>query len=85
MAAWKAHVEIRPWPEGGYIAEVPDLQGCWVVADTVDEALRDILDGIEMSIESRLKVGEPLPPGLEEVKVPSDGERIALDVAVAVG
>lgn len=85
MSAWKAHVEIRPWPEGGYIAEVPALQGCWVVAKTVDEAIRDIVEGIEMSIESRLSRGEPLPAELEEVKAAEDGGAIALEVAVAVG
>ena len=81
--AWKARVEIKPWAEGGYIAEVPALQGCWVVADTVDEAVHDILDVIEMSIESRLELGEPLPAELEEIQAPTDGGQVALDVAVA--
>ena len=82
MKAWKVSVEIEPWPEGGFIARASALQGCWVVADTVEEAIRDIYEGIEMSIESRLKHGEPLPPELEEVK--SDAGQIHLDLAVAV-
>lgn len=60
MKAWKVKVEIRPWPwpEGGYVAEVPSLQGCSVVASTIEEAIRDIYEVIEMSIASRLKHGE---------------------------
>jgi len=61
MKAWTATVEIRPWPEGGYIAEVPALQGCWVLAPTAEEAIRDVYEVIEMSIASRIKRGEPLP------------------------
>lgn len=83
MQAWKARVEIKPWPEGGYIAEVPSLQGCWVVAPTVEQAIRDIYEVIEMSISSRLKRGEPLPPDLEEVHR-GDGGKLQVEVAVAV-
>ena len=66
MKAWKVKVEIRPWEDGGYIAEVAALQGCWVVAPTVEEAIRDIHEGIEMSIASRLKRNEDLPIEVEE-------------------
>lgn len=82
MKAWKVAVEIEPWPEGGFIARAPALQGCWVVAETVEAAIRDIHEGIELSIASRLKHGEPLPPELEEVT--GDGGPIHLDLAVAV-
>ena len=84
MKAWRVRVEIRPWQEGGYIAEVPSLQGCWVVAPTVEEAIRDIQEGIEMSIASRLKRGEPLPADIEEVHAGEGQETIHIDVAVAI-
>ena len=83
MKAWKVKVEITPWPEGGYQAEVPYLQGCWIVAPTVEEAIRDIYEVIEMSIASRIRHGEALPPELEEVRLGTQGT-IKLDVAVAV-
>ena len=83
MRAWKVAVEIEPWAEGGFIARAPALQGCWVVADTAEEAIRDIYEGIELSIESRLKHGEPLPPDLEEIHNDAGGA-ILLDLAVAV-
>lgn len=81
MKAWKVRVEVKPWPEGGYVAEAPCLQGCWVVAPTVEQAFKDILEGIEMSIASRLKRGEPLPAELQELSTP-DGEAIQVDIAV---
>lgn len=85
MKAWKVKVEIRPWPwpEGGYVAEVPSLQGCSVVASTIEEAIRDIYEVIEMSIASRLKHGEPLPPELKELHVKELGT-LRVEVAVAV-
>lgn len=61
MATYQVEVQIKPWEEGGYLAEVPALQGCWVVADSIGQAIKDIQEVIEMSIASRLKRGEPLP------------------------
>ena len=83
MKAWTAQVEIRPWPEGGYIAEVPALQGCWVIAPTAEEAIRDVYEVIEMSIASRIKRGEPLPSDLAEVREGTQGTT-RVDVAVAL-
>ena len=70
MKAWKAQVVIKPWPhpEGGFSAEVPCLQGSRIVAPTVEEAIRDIYEVIEMSIASRIKHGEPIPQALHEVQ-----------------
>lgn len=82
VKAWRLQVEVEPWPEGGYIARAPALQGCWVVSATIEQAIKDIQDGIEMSISSRIKHGEALPPGLEEL--PSDGDKLRFELAVAV-
>lgn len=82
MRAWKAQVEIKPWSDGGFVASVPSLQGCWVVAPTPEEAIRDIYEVIEMSIASRIKRGEPLPSDLKEVA--SDQGSISVELAVAV-
>ena len=85
MRAWRAQVVIKPWPhpEGGYSAEVPGLQGSRIVARTVEEAIRDIYEVIEMSIASRIKHGEPLPRELYEVCPDAEGS-IRVDVAVAL-
>lgn len=83
MRAWKAQVEIEPWPEGGYKASVPSLQGCWVVADTREEAIRDIHEVIEMSIASRIKRGEAIPPDVQEIQGPG-ASRIQVELAVVV-
>ena len=83
MRAWKAPLEINPWPEGGFVASVPSLQGCWVVAATPQDALRDVYEVIGMSISSRIKHGEPLPPDIEELEAVGE-EGIRIEVAVAV-
>ena len=83
MRAWKARVEIEPWAEGGYKASVPSLQGCWVVAETSEEAIRDIHEVIEMSIASRIKRGESIPPDIQEIQG-ADASRIHVELAVVV-
>ena len=83
MRAWKAEVEVKPWADGGFVAAVPSLQGCWVVAPTPEEAIRDIYEMIEMSIASRIKRGEPLPPDLKEIAPDQGNMRIELAVAVS--
>jgi len=61
MATYNVDVELEPWPEGGFVARAPALQGCWVVAPTREQALAHIYEGIEMHIAARLRRGEPLP------------------------
>src|SRR5437763_11243495 len=43
MATYEVEVRITPWEEGGYLAEAVGLQDCWGIADTVDQAIDDIL------------------------------------------
>ena len=82
MATYQVDVELEPWPEGGFVARAPALQGCWVVADTREQALADIYEGIEMHIAARLRRGEPLPVEVTE----SAGEpKVRMRLAVAVG
>ena len=81
----EAQVVIKPWPqpEGGYSAEVPALQGSRIIAPTVEQAIRDIYEVIEMSVASRIQHGEPLPKELCEVRPDAEGT-IWVDVAVAL-
>ena len=37
--------------DGGYIAYVPSLKGCYTQADTLDELKRNIIEAIEISKE----------------------------------
>lgn len=46
---------------------MPILPGCWVVGATLDEAIRDIREAIEMHIQGRRKMGWALPEGLKEL------------------
>ena len=37
--------------DGGYIAYVPNLKGCYTQADTLDELKKNIIEAIELSSE----------------------------------
>jgi predicted RNase H-like HicB family nuclease len=82
MATYQVEVEIRPWEDGGYIAEAVGLQGCWVTADTIDQAVDDIREVIQMWIRVRKRYGWELPVALKDADE-SVGIRVVLPVAVA--
>ncbi|MBI4499349.1 MAG: type II toxin-antitoxin system HicB family antitoxin [Chloroflexi bacterium] len=82
MKSYRIEVVIKPWKEGGYLAEVPALQGCWCVSDTVEAALDDIQEVITLAIQARRKVGQPLPPEIEEINPDKEQARLVLGVAV---
>ena len=44
-----------------YGASVPDLPGCVAAADTREETLKLIREGIEIYIETSIEFGEPVP------------------------
>jgi predicted RNase H-like HicB family nuclease len=73
-------VEITPWPEGGFLAEAVGLQGCWVIADSIDRAIDDIREVIPMWIRATRAQGWPLPPTLQEA-----GENVAVRAVLPVG
>ncbi len=45
--------------DGFYVAEVPDLKGCYTQGKTIDEVLGDIKEVIEMCLEAEKEI-EPL-------------------------
>ena len=47
----KFQVVLEPSDEGGYTAYVPTLPGCISEGDTVDEAMRNIREAIELYLE----------------------------------
>lgn len=56
-------VIIEKDEDGVYIAEVPDLKGCYTQGDTVEEVLKNIKEVIEMCLE------EQEPPNHEFIGV----------------
>jgi antitoxin HicB len=44
-----------------YIISVPELPGCKTHGRTYDEALKNILEVIELWIEDAQKIGQPVP------------------------
>ena len=47
----KFRVLLEPSDEGGYTVYVPTLPGCVSEGDTVDEAMRNIQEAIELYLE----------------------------------
>lgn len=47
----KLRIVLEPSEEGGYTAIVPSLPGCISEGDTVDQALENIREAIELYLE----------------------------------
>ena len=55
---------------GGYTVEVPSLPGCISEGDTIDEALANIKEAIDLYIEVLTDDGKPIPEDyLEPIQV----------------
>jgi predicted RNase H-like HicB family nuclease len=52
---------IHPAEEGGYWAEVPDVEGCFVQEETIEELLADSPRAIASHLEALREDGQPLP------------------------
>jgi predicted RNase H-like HicB family nuclease len=48
--------------DGGYIADVPDLDACSAFGDTAEEALREVQLAKEAWLEAARSEGKPIPP-----------------------
>ena len=48
--------------DGGYIADIPDLEMCSAFGENPDEALREVLLAKTAWIEAARQEGKPLPP-----------------------
>lgn len=48
-------------PEGGYTVTVPTLPGCITYGETLDEAVENVKEAIELYIESLRSHNEPVP------------------------
>jgi predicted RNase H-like HicB family nuclease len=52
-----SHVVLEPDPEGGYVAVVPGLPGCYSQGETAEEALSNAHEAIALSIEDMCERG----------------------------
>lgn len=55
-------VILTPAEEGGYIVEVPSLPGCFSEGETIEEAIVNIKEVIELYIDVLKEDGEEIPP-----------------------
>ncbi len=62
MTIYNFTVAIEP-DDQGFHAYLPVLPGCHTFADTIDEARTNILEAIELHVQSMLEDGEPVPVG----------------------
>jgi predicted RNase H-like HicB family nuclease len=63
--------------EGGYVAFVPALPGCYTQGDTLEEAERNVKQALSLYLESLLAYGEPIPE-----EGPSFQGRVSVPVSV---
>lgn len=57
----KFKVILEPQPEGGYVAYVPALPGCFSQGETKEETLKNIKEAIELYLEvmEERELGKP--------------------------
>jgi predicted RNase H-like HicB family nuclease len=48
--------------DGGYIADIPDLEACSAFGDTPDEALQEVQKAKSLWIEAAIAEGKAIPP-----------------------
>lgn len=52
MKSYNYRILLRKEPEGGYTSTVPVLQGCVSFGETIDEAISNSKEAIELFIET---------------------------------
>jgi len=62
-----------PQPEGGYRVYAPDLPGLHSEGDTLDEAMGNAREALELYVEGLREVGRPLDAGVirHRVSIPA--------------
>ena len=61
MKALDFKVVLEPAEEGGYVVTCPTLPGCYSQGDTIDDALANIREAIELCLEDMQANHEPIP------------------------
>lgn len=65
MKSYDYPVIIKPDISGGYVISCPTFQGCYSQGETVDEALKNIKEVIELCIEELIDEGLGVPSPLD--------------------
>jgi len=55
--------------DGGYVVEVPSLPGCYSQGETVEEALENIREAIDLHIESMIAHNEEVPEDVQTIQL----------------
>jgi len=61
MKALDFKVLLEPDEDGGYVAVCPSLAGCYSQGETIEEALANIREAIELCLGEMQSRGEPIP------------------------
>jgi len=61
MGVFDFKVFLEPDEDGGYVVVCPSLQGCCSQGETVEEAMANIREAIELCLEDLQERGEPVP------------------------
>jgi predicted RNase H-like HicB family nuclease len=54
-------VLLEPDEDGGYVVVCPSLAGCYSQGETIEEALANIREAIELCLEDLQQHGEEIP------------------------
>ncbi len=62
MKVYDFKVLLEPDEEvGGYVVTCPALPGCYSQGETVEEALANIREAIELCLEDMIELGQEIP------------------------
>ncbi|MFZ1320554.1 MAG: type II toxin-antitoxin system HicB family antitoxin [Ignavibacteria bacterium] len=61
MKSYNYRILLRKEPEGGFTVTVPVLQGCISYGDTIDTAIENTKEAIELYIETLIEYNEEIP------------------------
>ena len=61
MTHYDFKVVLEPDPNGGYVISCPSLPGCYSQGETIEEALANIKEAIELCLEDMKAHHESLP------------------------
>jgi predicted RNase H-like HicB family nuclease len=75
MSKYNITAVVYPQSEGGYSVVCPDISGCASQGNTLDEALRNIKEAVELRLDSDADA-------IEELKAASLPGRIVADVEI---
>jgi len=54
-------INFYPDPDGGYVAEIKDLNGCLTQGDTIEEVAKNINEARELWLETAYEHGDEIP------------------------